>query len=143
MRRPLRSGVRRAAQRGVIHGSASRGFTLAEVVFAIAMLGSVLLGFAVFTRNFVRASNGAALRASASDFAVERIEAAKSATSYAGIDALAGTEPTIANAPAGYARRTVVLRTYTIQADYKTVTVTVTHPALGTSVSKTTAIAAF
>ena len=118
------------------------GFTLVEVVFATAMLGGVLLGFAVFTRNFVRASNRATLRATASDCAVERIEAAKASTSYAALDTLAGTEPTITCA-AGYARRTVVLQTRTAQVDYRTITVTVTHQALGTSVSKTTVIAAF
>ncbi len=119
-----------------------RGFTLVEVVFAIAMLGGVLLGFAAFTRNFVRASNAAALRAAASDCAVERIEAAKAATTYAGLDTLTGNEP-VARCTGGYARRTVVRQTRTAQLDYKTVTVTVTHPALGTTVSKTTAIAAF
>lgn len=122
--------------------NARRGFTLVEVVFAIAMLGGVLLGFAAFTRNFVRASNGASLRATASDLAVERIEAAKAATSYAAIDALAGTEAAIANAPR-YARRTVVRQTRTAQVDYKTITVTVTHPAMAAAVNKTTAIAAF
>ncbi len=123
-------------------GRGRAGFTLVEVIFAIAMIGAVLLGFAVFTRNFVRASNSAALRASASDLAVQRVESAKSATSYAAIDALAGTEPTIANAP-HFTRRTVVLHTSTSTVDYKTVTVTVTNSALATSVSKTTAIAAF
>lgn len=118
------------------------GFTLVEVVFAIAMLGGVLLGFAMFTRNFVRASNAAALRAAASDCAVERLEAAKAATTYAALDTLAGTEPTVRGA-VGCSRRTVVRQTRTAQVDYKTVTVTVTGPALGTTVSKTTAIAAF
>ena len=118
------------------------GFTLVEVIFAIAMLGGVLLGFAAFTRNFVRASNVAALRATASDCAVERIEAAKASTSYAALNALGGYEPTIACA-AGYARRTAVQQTRTPQVDYKTITVTVTNTALRTSVSKTTAIAAF
>ncbi|GJG86549.1 hypothetical protein tb265_17300 [Gemmatimonadetes bacterium T265] len=122
--------------------AARGGFTLVEVVFAVVLLGGVLLGFAAFTRNFVRASNAAALRAAASDCAVERIEAAKAATTYAALDTLAGTEPTVLCA-AGYARRTVVRQTRTAQVDYKTVTVTVTHPALGTTVSKTTAIAAF
>ncbi|HEY0777881.1 MAG TPA: prepilin-type N-terminal cleavage/methylation domain-containing protein [Gemmatirosa sp.] len=129
-----RRGARRAPR---------AGFTLVEVVFAIAMLGGVLLGFAAFTRNFVRATNGASLRATASDLAVERVEAAKAATSYAAIDALAGTETTMADAPPGFARRTIILQTKTAAVDYKTVTVVVTHPALATSVSKTTAIAAF
>lgn len=129
--------VRRRAAR-----AARTGFTLIEVVFAIAMLGGVLLGFGVFTRNFVRASNVAALRATASDCAVERIEAAKASTSYASLDTLAGSEPTLTCA-VGYARRTAVRQTRTAQLDYKTITVTVTNRALGTSVSKTTAVAAF
>lgn len=121
---------------------ARAGFTLVEVVFAVAMLGGVLLGFAVFTRNFARASNAASLRAAASDLAVERLEAAKAATTYAAVDGFAGTEAAIAAAP-GYARRTVVAQTRTAQVDYKTITVTVTHPAMARPVSKTTAIAAF
>ena len=130
-----RAGAERA-------GAARAGFTLVEVIFAIAMLGGVLLGFAAFTRNFLRASNIAALRAMASDCAVERSEAAKASTSYAALDTLAGIEPTITCA-VGYARRTAVRQTRTAQLDYKTITVTVTTRALGTSVSKTTAIAAF
>lgn len=119
------------------------GFTLVEVIFAITMLGGVLLGFAVFTRNFVRASNAAALRAAASDLAVERIEKAKAATSYAALDTLAVNENSVLSGGTGYARRTVVRQTRTAQVDYKTITVSVTHPALRTAVSKTTAIAAF
>ena len=122
--------------------AARHGFTLVEVVFAVAMLGGVLLAFATFTRNFVRASNAASLRAGASDLAVERLEAAQAATSYAAIDALAGTEAVLPSAP-GYSRRTVVTQTRTAQVDYKTITVTVTNPALARAVNKTTAIAAF
>ena len=107
------------------------------------MLGGVLLGFATFTRDFVRASNAAALRATASDLAVERIEYVKAATNYAAIDALAGVESTVPNAPAGYTRRTIVSQTRTAALDYKTITVIVTSPALGPTVSKTTAVAAF
>ncbi len=135
--------IRRARRARVARAGARAGFTLVEVIFAIAMLGGVLLGFAAFTRNFVRASNAAALRAAASDYAVERLEAAKATTTYAAIDALAGSETSVPAAPPGYARRTVVRQTRTTQVDYKTVTVTVTHPALGTAVSKTTAVAAF
>ena len=129
----------RSGRRGA---GAPAGFTLVEVVFATAMLGGVLLGFAVFTRNFARASNTASLRAAASDLAVERLEAVKAATTYAAIDAFAATETVIPTAP-GYARRTVVTQTRTAQVDYKTITVSVTHPALAQSVNKTTAIAAF
>ncbi len=135
-----------APRRRVPPGHRRPGFTLVEVVVSIALLGGVLLAFAGFTRNFVRASNGVALRAAASDLAVERLEAAKAATSYAAIDALAGTEATVPNTTpgySGYARRTVVTQTRTAQVDYKTITVTVTHPALAASVNKTTAIAAF
>ena len=122
---------------------ARAGFTLVEVVFAVALLGAVLLGFANFTRRFVRASNAATLRATASDLAVARLEAAKANTTYAALDTLAGTEVTVAGAPAGFARRTVVRQTRTAQFDYKTITVTVTNAALATTVNKTTAIAAF
>lgn len=133
---------RTPAPRRLTRAHGCSGFTLVEVIFAITMLGGVLLGFAAFTRNFVRASNAAALRAGASDCAVERIEAAKAATTYATLDTLTGFEP-VARCTGGYARRTIVRQTRTAAVDYKTVTVTVTHPALGTTVSKTTAVAAF
>jgi hypothetical protein len=117
------------------------------VVFAVVLLGGVLLGFAAFTRNFVRAGTRADVRSVASDCAVDRVEDAKAVTTYAGVDALAGTEAAAAlpcRAPnAGYARRTAVRRTQTAQGDHKTVTVTVTHAALAAPVSKTTIIAAF
>lgn len=121
------------------------GFTLVEVVFAVVLLGGVLLGFAAFTRNFVRAGTRAGLQSAASDCAVQRVEDAKALTSYAAVDALAGTEsgtPCGSDRP-GFGRRTAVRRTQTAQGDYKTVTVTVTHAALAAPVSKTTIIAAY
>lgn len=126
-------------------GARRAGFTLVEIVFAIVLLGGVLLGFATFTRNFVRAGTRAGTRSTASDLAVERVEQAKALTSYGAIDALAGTESPITApvAAPGYTRRTVVRRTQTAQGDYKTVTVVVTHAALAGPVSKTTIIAAY
>lgn len=125
------------------HGAGRRaGFTLVEVMFAVVLLGTVLLGFAAFTRDFVRAGTRAGVRSAASDLAVERVEAAKAQTAYAAVDALAGTEAAVAGSP-GFTRRTVVRRTQTAQWDYKTVTATVTHAALAAPVSKTTVVAAF
>lgn len=135
------------ARRGGRAAAARRaGFTLVEVIFAISLLGGVLLGFAAFTRTFVRASNGAVLRSTAIDLAVAQIEAAKTQGTYAGVGGLAGTEPAVpdpSNPQIVFARRTIVVRDSTVRWDYRTVTVVVTHPALTTAVRKTTVIAAF
>lgn len=131
------AGVRR------VGGSGRRaGFTLVEVLVALAILATATLAFAAFGERFARASNAAALRSTASDLAVERLELIRSHTDYATLDGYAGTEATIAGAP-GFARRTAVRRTLTPTADYRTVTVTVSHAALPTPVAKTTAIAAY
>lgn len=142
MRRTLT--VRHDVSRGVRRPrrGARAGFTLVEVIFAVVLLGGVLLGFATFTRNFVRAGTRAGVRSAASDLAVDRVELAKAQATYAALDTLAGTESPVAGSP-GFTRRTVVRRTATAQWDYKTVSATVTHATLAAPVSKTTIIAAY
>lgn len=135
--------ARRRRLAGVTRAGVTRaGFTLVELLFAVVLLGGVLLGFANFSRDVVRAGARAATRSAASDLAVDRVEAAKALTTYAALDGLAGTENPVAGAP-GFVRRTAVRRTQTAQWDYRTVTATVTHPALPAPVSKTTIIAAY
>lgn len=142
--RRVRRVRRRRDGRPAARGAPRAGFTLVEVIIAIVLLGGVLLSFAEFTRRFVRAGSAASIRSTASDVAVDRIEVAKSLTSYAGIDSLVRTE-TITPQVGGptFTRRTAVRRTAGLQGDYRTVTVTVTHPTLPAPVKKTTIIAAF
>jgi prepilin-type N-terminal cleavage/methylation domain-containing protein len=119
-----------------------RGFTLVEVVVAVALLGGVLLSFAAFAQRMARGNSLATQRSTASDLAVERLEAVRSATDYAAIDAYAVSEPTLAGYP-NIARQTYVRRTQGTASDHKTVTVVVRLTALRDSIVKTTIIPAF
>ena len=119
-----------------------RGFSLAEVVVAVALLSGVVLGFANFMQRFARSTTQASQRTTESDLAVERLEVVRAATDYAGIDAYAVREATITGYP-GFVRQTYVRRTSTTTADHRTVTVVVSNAALGDSVMKTTVITAF
>ena len=119
-----------------------RGASLAEVLVAITLLGGTLLSFATFTQKFTHNTAAAAMRSTASDLAVERIEAVRQATTYAAIDGFVATEPSISGFP-GYVRRTYVRRTQSTTVDHKTVTVVVASRALGDSVVKTSIVAAF
>ena len=119
-----------------------RGFTLVELLVAIALMGGILLTFAAFTQRMGHANGLASQRTNESDLAVERLEAVRALTDYTAIDAMAVTEspPTV---PTGYQRQTYVRRTQNSAADHKTITVVVRISALKDSVVKTTVIPAF
>jgi Tfp pilus assembly protein FimT len=119
-----------------------RGFSLAVLVVTVALLGGVLLGFATFAQRMARGSSLATRRSTASDLAVERLEAVRAATDYAAVDAFAVRENAVTGYP-GLVRQTYVRRTLSGTADHKTVTVVVTATALNDSVVKTTVIPAF
>lgn len=119
-----------------------RGFSLAEVLVAIVMLGGVALAFATFAQRMARGSSLATRRSTASDLAVERLESVKGARDYAAVDAFAVREASVTGF-AGFTRDTYVRRTVGPTADHKIVTVVVGIPALRDSVVKTTIVAAF
>ena len=119
-----------------------RGFTLVELLVAVALMGGVLLGFAAFAQRMGHATGLASQRTAESDLAVERLEAVRALTDYAAIDAMALVESPPA-VPTGYQRQTYVRRTQNAAADHKTITVVVRMPALKDSVVKTTVIPAF
>ncbi|HEY0997596.1 MAG TPA: prepilin-type N-terminal cleavage/methylation domain-containing protein [Gemmatimonadaceae bacterium] len=125
---------------------ARRGFTLVEVMVAIAILTVGLMALMGMTVRF--ASAGARSRATitATELAVSKLEQARNSATYAALDGLAGTE-TAPEGIRGFRRTTTVRRVGGQQAadsvDYKLVTVTVRPLALRDSVRKTLAIPAF
>ena len=120
---------------------ARRGLSLVEVAMAIAILGGTLLGFAEFGRRFARGNGLAMVQNQAVDLAVSRVERVKLERTYASIDTcVTATQPVTGTS---FQIRTQVARTNLATTDYKTVTVTVTHPRLSAAVVKTSAIAAF
>jgi prepilin-type N-terminal cleavage/methylation domain-containing protein len=124
-----------------------RGMSLLEVIVALSILAVSLIGMAEYGRRLSRTNANSSLLNRALDLAQERVERVKAERNYTSMDTLAIVENTIVTVPPGlypgYRRTTTISRTNTSQVDYKTVTVTITHPAMGAPVKKTTAIARF
>jgi Tfp pilus assembly protein PilV len=123
-----------------------RGFTILETLLAITILVVSLLGMAEFGRRFAHANGIATLQHTATDLSSRRVEWVKAQPTYAAIDSCAATENNPIDDAVTYSRFrrvTTITRTNTAQMDYKTITVTITHPQLPAPVTKTTAIAAF
>ncbi len=127
--------------------------TLIEVIIAVMILSGVLIGLSNFTRRFQHLTNNHDALTIASELATGRIEAMELHRPYSTLVAtFNGTSETSATSSAnpsmtsypGYTRTTSAVRTGpSATADYVTVTVTVTHPATGTTVRKSLVIAAF
>lgn len=126
--------------------------TIIEVLFAVVILSGVMLALARFGQAFTRATRDAAILGIASDLATARLEVIKAYPFYDSLAVFAGTESGAAAYPsmAGYqdfSRTTIVSaarRTTSgalVLMEYKTVTVTVTAPALASTVSKSLDIA--
>ncbi len=140
------------ARRRQPRGSVRRGMTLIEVMVSLAIITTALLGFGAFLTRFMHLSSQSSAASTAMDLAVSRIEQVKAYPTYASLETtFNATESSLPNCT-GCTRVTLVTRTLNAAADYKTVTVTVTMPGLsngptasplGTSVVKTTTIAAF
>jgi len=119
-----------------------RGISLLEVMVALTILGTALIGMAEYGRRYARTNANSAMLNSALDLSSARVERVKSERNYISMDTMATTESSIVGYP-GYIRQTQIVQTLSAQYNYKTVTVTVTHPAMPTPVKKTTAIARF
>lgn len=122
------------------------GMTLIEVMIALVILTSVLLGMGIFMAKYGRAVGTSSARASARELVAERIEYVKGATQYATIETTyGGTEPSIPGYP-GFTRRTLIMRVGGGPADrydHKVVTVVVDGPGLTQPAKKTSVISAF
>jgi Tfp pilus assembly protein PilV len=121
---------------------ARRGISLLEVMIALTILGTSLIGMAEYGRRFARTNSTSMFQNTALDLATERIERVKSERNYVSMDTLAGTASVAVNGVT-YTRVTQITQTLTSQLAYKTVTVTVNRPQMTAPVKKTTAIARF
>lgn len=119
-----------------------RGISLLEVMVALTILGGALMGMAEYGRRYARANANSTLLNRALDLASARVERVKAERNYTSMDTLARTETVVTGYPQ-FKRVTTITRTLSSQFDYKTVTVTVTHPAMPTPVKKTSAVASF
>ena len=136
-RRACPQWARRVRTRG-----ARRGVSLLEVMVALTILATSLIGMAEYGRRYARTNANASMLNNALDLASARVERVKAERNYSSMDSLATTENVITGYPK-YKRVTAITQTLTAQYAYKTVTVTVTHPSMPTPVKKTTAIARF
>lgn len=119
-----------------------RGISLLEVMVALTILGTSLIGMAEYGRRYARSNANSAMLNNALDLASARVERVKAERNYTSMDTLAVTETSIAGYT-NYLRVTAIVQTLNAQYAYKTVTVTVTHPSMALPVKKTTAIARF
>jgi prepilin-type N-terminal cleavage/methylation domain-containing protein len=123
-----------------------RGMTLVEVMIALTILATASLALAGFMAKFAHTVATADVRNTASEIAASRLEEIKGAPRYSLIDSVYPGTTALAAPYTGYTRRTLVSHTGGATADlydYKTVTVVVTNPRLGTPVRRSTVIAAF
>jgi prepilin-type N-terminal cleavage/methylation domain-containing protein len=118
------------------------GLSLLEVMVALTILGTALIGLAEYGRRFARTNGNAMTQNSAMDIAVSRLERVKSMRSYTAIDTMAGTISVLHNG-LSYTQTTAIAQTLTSQLAYKTITVTVNRPGMLAPVKKTSAIARF
>lgn len=116
--------------------------TLVEIMVAMSILTGALLGMGKFITGFSHSAADGALNSTASDLVLDRLEMIKASTPYATLSSFATTESSIAGFPK-FVRVTQVVRSNTAQADYTTITVTVSHPGMQAAVKKTTIIGAF
>ena len=123
-----------------------RGMTLIEVMIALVMMSTVMLGMAVFMAQYGHAVGTSSAKASARELVAERLEYVKGATQYPSIEATyGGLEGSITGYP-GFTRRTLVMRVGgkpNDKFDHKVITVIVNGPGLTQPVKKTSVISAF
>jgi prepilin-type N-terminal cleavage/methylation domain-containing protein len=118
----------------------TRGFTLIEVIVAIAILGGVALAVGASTGKLVHATQDDRIATQAAAAAEAQLALVQVWPEYATIDsAFAGTSN---NTPmTGWTRVTSVVRTTSGSNDYKKITVSVTGPGLTTAVKRSITVA--
>jgi len=109
----------------------------------MVILSIMILGFqAAFAGRLLSTVNAEDRRTVALQLAAERVRAVQLDPVYSALETrYETTEATLANFP-GYARSTRVDRTVNTSGDVTKVTVTVTHPRLSRSVTRTLVLAA-
>jgi Tfp pilus assembly protein PilV len=126
--------------------------TLIEVMISLTIITSALLGFGMFIARFMHMTSQADASSAAMDLAVSRVELIKAYPTYSALEAtFNGAQTGFTNCP-GCVLTTHIVKDSTATVNYKTVSVTVTVPALSSSYTaspvsvpfeKTTVIAAF
>ena len=124
------------------HHTARAGLSLLEVMVALTILGTALIGMAEYGRRFASTNANAMTQNNAMDIATGRLERVKAERNYTSMDTLGGTHSINHNGMV-YSRVTRIVRTQTPKFDYKTVTVTVYRPGMLRPVKKTSAVASF
>lgn len=121
------------------------GFTLVEVVVALMLLTTAVMGMQLMTAQMLRRMTVAQVQLSASQLAEDRLDQIRLEPNYANIPTYAGTENTIAGFPS-YTRITTILQqrdsTEAGITDFRRITVEVRAPALTPSVRRTLVIGA-
>lgn len=123
-----------------------KGMTLIEVMIAVTILSTAMLGIAGFMGKFAHIVAVSDVKNTANEIASQRLEEVKNAPRYSAIDTLYPGTTTMSTPYVGYTRTTIVSHTgggAPDLYDYKTVTVTVANSRLGVPIKRTTIIAAF
>jgi prepilin-type N-terminal cleavage/methylation domain-containing protein len=133
----------RLAARPPVAPSTRRGMTLIEVMIALSIITTAMLGLGAFLPNFMHVSAQGTIQSAASDLAVTQVETIKAWPTYSTLQStFAGTKTGLTNC-LGCTMTTVITHTTTALADYETVSVTITGSNVLPAVEKTTAIASF
>jgi Tfp pilus assembly protein PilV len=122
------------------------GLALLEVMVALTILATALIGMAEYGRRFANTNATAMTQNTALDIATDRLERVKAERNYTSMDTLGGTHTVIVNTGGvnvSYTRTTTIVRTLSPIIDFKTVTVTVTRPTMTVPVKKTSAVPRF
>jgi prepilin-type N-terminal cleavage/methylation domain-containing protein len=119
-----------------------RGFTLIEVVLALAILLAVMVGLVSMTGRTTHVAATSDRQEAAIQLATDRIEQVRTDPQYAKLDSVyVATEGGFPTLP-GFSRTTQIVRTTSGKNDYKRITVTVSGPGLSAPVERTVTVAA-
>jgi Tfp pilus assembly protein PilV len=120
--------------------------TLVEVMIALVMLSTVMLGMGAFMAKYGHAVGTSSAKATARELVAERLEYVKGAVQYPSIEATYGGFEALVPGHPGFTRRTLVMRVgggSGDRYDHKVITVIVDGPGLDKPVKKTSIISAF
>jgi prepilin-type N-terminal cleavage/methylation domain-containing protein len=129
---------------GTRNGGGERGMTLIEIIIALTILATVLLGMGQFAFNFSRTERQSEARTIAMFLCDQRLAEIRSSPNYSGLETSYGVSEASIAGFTGYQRSTTIVHTggpRPLTNDYKTVTVTVTAPTLASAITKTVVVA--
>lgn len=132
-----------ATHRARVAPGARGGFTIIELMFALSIVTTAIIGLAVFVPRFMNASSMGSIVSAASDLAVDRVETIKAFPTYATLEATFNAVEVGFPSCASCTRTTTIVHDSAATTDYKIATVQVTGPLLSSTISKTTVIPAF